>query len=63
MITTVNYDSETHRLYARTIRDADAASGDLVFEGVPTDDEIRDVANSELAIDFGDFSDAEVVRL
>ena len=62
MITTVNYDSENHRLYARTIS-ADAASGDLVFEGVPTDEDIRDAANEELALDFGDFSDAEVVRL
>ena len=62
MITTVNYDSEGHRFYARTIA-ADAASGDLVFSGRPTDEEIRDAANEELAIDFGDFSNAEVVRL
>ena len=60
MMTTVNYESEGHRFYARSIS-ADAASGDLVFEGVPTDDEIRDAANSELAIDAGDFSTAEVV--
>jgi len=60
MVTTVSYSGETHRFFARTI-EADAASGDLVFEGVPTDDEIRDAANSELAIDAGDFSTAEVV--
>jgi len=60
MVTTVSYDGECHRFYARTIN-ADAASGDLVFEGVPTDDEIRDAANEGLALEFGDFSDAEVV--
>ena len=60
MVTTVSYSGETHRFFARTI-EADAASGDLVFPGRPTDEEIRDAANSELALEFGDFSDAEVV--
>jgi len=60
VVTTVQYDGGEHRFYARTIA-ADAASGDLVFEGVPTDEDIRDAANEELAIEVGDFSNAEVV--
>lgn len=47
MLTIVTLDNETQTLWARTI-DADAASGDLVLLGTPTNNEIRDAANAQL---------------
>lgn len=48
MITIIMVDEKTETLWARAI-DADAASGDLVFPGIPADAEIRKTANDELA--------------
>ena len=63
LLTIVTYEAESHTLYARQIA-ADAASGDLVFAGTPTDAEIRDEANGTLgAPDCGNFDDARVVWL
>lgn len=60
MVTTCEYDDDTHTFFCRVV-DADAISGDLVFEGIPTADDVRERANDELAApDCGDFSDAKV---
>lgn len=60
MVTIVEYDENSHTLYARHI-DATAAAGELVLPGKPTDQQIRDTADEELcAPECGNFSHAEV---
>ena len=47
MLTIVTVDHDTQTIYAREL-DADAASGELVLLGHPTDQEIRDEADEQL---------------
>lgn len=60
MLTIITYAADTHTMHAVQI-DADAASGDLVFLGTPTNREIRNRANELLAApESGDYQDAAI---
>ena len=60
MLTIVTTDHYTQTLWARAL-DADAASGDLVLLGIPTDSEIRAEANEQLAApECGTYTDYDV---
>ena len=60
-LTIAEYSPADHDFFARTL-EADACSGEMVFLGKATDDEIREYANNNLcAPDCGSFDTAEVL--